>query len=122
VKWSEVLSNRMFTIIRIYIDHMKFASYMAYSFIAFFYILLVSFLSVCVSVYMYVCVCVCVYGCMFCMLLFNFVNYVFLLLCILIFIFRYVCYYCSVYSVSLCSVYCLCVNVYCTTAAGCKPS
>jgi hypothetical protein len=33
--------------------------------------------------------------------------YIFLLLCIL----------CSVYSVSLCrSVYCLCVNVYCTAA------
>jgi len=39
--------------------------------------------------------------------------YVFLLL----FMFR------SVYSVSLCcSVYCLCVNVYCTTATGCQPN
>ena len=28
----------------------------------------------------------------------------------------------SGYSVSLCrSVYCLCVNVYCTTATGCQP-
>ena len=42
-----------------------------------------------------------------------FVNYVFLLLCM----------FCSVYSVSLCcSVYCLCVNVYCTTATGCQPN
>ena len=40
-----------------------------------------------------------------CMFLFNFVNYLFLLLCM----------FCSVYSVSLCcSVYRLCVNVYCT--------
>jgi len=30
--------------------------------------------------------------------------------------------FCSVYSVSLCrSVYCLCVNVYCTTPPGVKP-
>jgi len=47
----------------------------------------------------------------FCMLLFNFVNYVFWLLCM----------FPSMYSVSLCfSVYCLCVNVYCTTATGCQ--
>ena len=39
--------------------------------------------------------------------------YVFLLLCM----FR------SRYCVSLCcSVHCLCVNVYCTTATGCQPS
>jgi len=30
---------------------------------------------------------------------------------------------CSVYSVSLCcSVYCLCVDVYCTAATGCQPN
>ena len=53
----------------------------------------------------------CIYGCMFCMILFNFANYVFLFLYM----------FCSVYSVSLCcSVYCLCVNVYCTTATGCQ--
>jgi len=50
---------------------------------------------------------------MFCMFLFNFVNYVFLLLRM----------FCSVYSVSLCcSVYCLCVNVYFTAATGCQPN
>jgi len=50
---------------------------------------------------------------MFCMLLFNFVNDVFLLLCTFL----------SGCSVSLCcSVYCLCVNVYCTTATGCQPN
>jgi len=48
-------------------------------------------------------------GCMFCMLLFNFVKYAFLLLCLCILMFR------SVYSVSICcSLYRLCLNVYCT--------
>jgi len=47
------------------------------------------------------------------MLLFNCVNYVFLLLCM----FR------SGYSVLFCfSVYYLCVNLYCTTATGCQPN
>jgi hypothetical protein len=46
-------------------------------------------------------------------ILFNFVHDVFLLL----YMFR------SGYSVSLCcSVYCLCVNVYCTTATECQPN
>jgi hypothetical protein len=64
-------------IIRGYIDHRKFAAFMAFSFIT---ILSRSFGSF--SYHR-------VYGCMYCVLLFNSVSYVFLLLCML----------CSVYSV-----------------------
>jgi len=120
VKWSDGLSNRVSIIIGRYIDHMRFAAYLAVSIITFFF--LYSFGSILYH---------CVYGCMLCMLLFNFVNYVFLfMLSILIVLLRiltamFVCSYCYVCSVlgivSLCySVYCLCVNVYCTTATGCQ--
>jgi len=40
-----------------------------------------------------------------------------------VYVFLFLCMFRSVYSVSLCcSVYCLCVNVYCTTAIGCQPN
>ena len=38
-------------------------------------------------------------------------------------VFLLLCMFCAVYSVSLCcSVFCLCVNVYCTTTTGCQPN
>ena len=75
VMWSEDLSDRLSIIIRRYIDHMKFAAYMAVSF---------NHILSCPGSILYHCK----YGCMFCMFLFNFVSHVFLLLylCVIMYV------------------------------------
>ena len=90
VKWSEDLSSRVGIVIRIYIDHARFAAYMAVSFITFLHILLVLFSITLYMVVYFVCCC---------LILCTSISYVFLLLCM----------FHSGYSVSLCFLCIVCV-------------
>ena len=100
VKWNEFLRSNVSVIIRRYTDHAKFY--------CFFHILLVLLY---IILYMVVCF---VY---FYLILYIMHSYYYVYVFLLLPMFR------SRYCISLCcSVYCLCVNVYCTTATACQPN
>jgi hypothetical protein len=92
-KWSEGLSNAVSIIIRRYIDHIwlfLLSHFFPYSSVSILYY--------------------CIYSCKFCMLLFNFVKYIFLLLCNVFFCSfkNSYCYVCSVLGIPFhCVVLCI---------------
>ena len=106
VKWSDGLSNSVSNIIRIYANHMMFSC--LYGFFVY-HILSYSFGSILYH---------CIYVRMFCMLLFNSVNYVIsifvYLICIVMFMYS-CCYVCSVLCILFFYVLFVCICVlYCT--------
>jgi hypothetical protein len=101
VKWCEGLSNRVHIIIRRYISYEVCCLYGYFAY----HIFLGSFGSILYH---------CIYCCLFYMLLFNFVHYVFLLLCLCILIVMYVLFWVPYFIVLFCVLFvCKCVLNYC---------
>ena len=76
MKCSEVLSNKVSNIISKYVEHMKFAAHMSFSFTIFFHVLLVPFFIIVCMVVRFVCFCLILQ-----IIYFYCYVYIFLLLC-----------------------------------------